>query len=67
MNKSAFEMMIETITSDAGVMCAVKAWLITAQIIMALCVPIVLKETVCAIHTIRMTNKYERKKKNERK
>ena len=66
MNKSVFEMMWETISSDIGVTSAVKAWLWTAIIIMILCVPIVIKETVRSIaETIAYKEYLEERKKNE--
>lgn len=58
MNKSAFEMMWDTITSNAGLICAVKAWLWTAVIIMILCIPVVIKETIRSIAETIAYNEY---------
>lgn len=66
MNKSAFEMMWTTISSDMGIMCAVKAWLWTAVIIMILCIPVVIKETVRSIAETIAYNEYLKERaKNE--
>lgn len=66
MNKSAFEMMWETITSDIGLISAVKAWLWTAIIIMIACIPIVIKETIRAIvEAIAYKEYLKERKENE--
>lgn len=49
MNKSVFEMIWNTISSDTGIMCAVRAWLWTSIIVMVTCIPVVIRESIKAI------------------
>lgn len=48
MNKSVFQMVADVLTSDTGILCAVKAWLWTLIIVMVICLPVVIKESVKA-------------------
>lgn len=66
MNKSAFEMMWETISSDIGTMSAVKAWLWTAIIIMIACLPLVIKESIKAVLEMIAVYRFEKELKNDR-
>lgn len=66
MNKSAFQMMWETISSDIGIMSAVKAWLWTAIIIMIACLPLAIKESFKAILEVIAVYRFEKELKNDK-
>lgn len=58
MNKSVFEMIWNTISSDTGIICAVKAWLCTSIIVMVTCIPVVIRESIKAIVETKMYKEY---------
>lgn len=66
MNKSAFEMMWTTLSSDIGIMSAVKAWLWTAIIIMIACLPLAIKESIKAIIEMIAVYRFEKELKDDR-
>lgn len=67
MNKSVFQMVADVLTSDVGILCAVKAWLWTLIIVLVLCLPIVIKESVRAALDIYMSIEIEKRLKKEKR
>ena len=67
MNKSVFQMVADVLTSDTGILCAVKAWLWTLIIVMVMCLPVVIKESIKAGKEIKEMYKKEKEKEIEPK